>query len=223
MLFVFILAYIAGIGILVLGINGIPGSPRGLWVGMIVIGILIFFGIVIATKYVSLGSMVTTCAEAVLFILFTQIGWFPLRQDWMPDCYIIFILLAALLVFQHRKNIRRLLDHNEKKFFFRTASQIEADEAEHRETQFNAKLEQVQNRAEKKVDKLQNRIDKRIAHVQNKMELVQNKADYKERRVQLKAELKEEKTKNWAGKIVEYAPKSFKQTDSENKQEGQDQ
>ena len=38
---------------------------------MILIGVAVFFGIVIATKYVSLGSMITVCTEFVLFILFT--------------------------------------------------------------------------------------------------------------------------------------------------------
>jgi len=189
---------------------------------MILIGIGIFFGIVLATQYVSLGSMVTTCAEAVLFIVFTLTGVFKLQPAWRPDCYIIFILLAALLVFQHRKNIQRLRTHTEKKFYFRTASQIEADEANHREEQVNARLEQVQNRADKKMERLQNRADRKVVHVQNKMEQVQNKAGYKERKVQLRAELKEEKNRNWAGKIAEKAPKSLKQS-ALNGPEGQQQ
>lgn len=186
---------------------------------MIIIGLVIFFGIVIATQYVSLGSMATTCAEAVMFVIFTQIGWYRLQPEWRIDCYILFFLIAALLVFQHRKNIVRLKNHSEKKFYFRTASQIEADEANHREVQTNARLEQVQNRAEKKVDKLQNRVDKRVAHAQNKMELVQNKAGYKERKVQLKAELKEEKSRNWAGKIAEHAPNRLQKNNPERKEE----
>lgn len=178
---------------------------------MIVAGIIIFFGIVIATQYVSLGSMVTTCAEAVLFIIFTLTGLFRLDKGWWPDSFVIMILIAALLVFQHRKNIQRLLDHSEKKFYFRTASQIEADEASHREEQVHARLEQVQNRADKKMDRLQTRVDRKVVHTQNKMEQVQNKAGYKERKVQLKAELKEGKNRNWAGRIAEHAPKSLKQ------------
>ena len=179
---------------------------------MIVIGLAVFFGIVVVTQYVSLGSMVTTCLEAILFIVFTLTGLFKLQRAWWPDSFTIMILIAALLVFQHRKNIRRLLDHNEKKFYFRTASQIEADEANHREVQVNARLEQVQNRADKKMDKLQTRVDRKVIHTQNKMEQVQNKAGYKERKVQLKAELKEERSRNWAGKIAEHAPKSLKQS-----------
>jgi len=192
---------------------------------MILIGVAVFFGIVIATKYVSLGSMITVCTEFVLFILFTQIGWFPLQNAWMPDCYILFFLLAALLVFQHRKNINRLMNHKETRFYFRTSSQIKEEEAAHRENQTTAKIEHVQQKAEKKMDRLKYKAEKKIAHAQNKAELVQtkleqvqNKADYKYRKVQLKAELKEEKTKNWAGKIADHAPKSFRLQDENHQQ-----
>ena len=186
---------------------------------MIVFGIAIFFGIVIVTQYVSLGSIVTTCAEALMFIIFTLTGLFKLQKAWWPDSFAIMILIEALLVFQHRKNIERLLNHTEKKFYFRTASQIEADEASHREEQVNARLEQVQNRADKKMDKLQTKVDRKVVHTQNKMEQVQNKAGYKERKVQLKAELKEEKNRNWAGRIAEHAPKSLKQNALEGSEE----
>ena len=186
---------------------------------MIIPGIVIFFGIVLVTQYVSLGSMVTVTAEALLFIIYTQVGWFLLSREWMADSYIIFILIAALLIFQHRKNIRRLLNHCETKFYFRTAKQIKEDEAYHRETQVNARLEQVQNKAEKKVDRLQNKADKKVAKAYNKIEQVHNKAGYKEKKVQLKAELKGENSRNIAGLIAEHAPKSFKQKDM---QDGED-
>ena len=189
---------------------------------MILIGIAIFFGIVFATKYVSLGSMSTIVAECIMFIIFTQAGWFKVDKAWLPDCYILFILITVLLVFQHRKNIRRLLEHRETKFYFRTSKQIQEDEEKHRETQVNAKLDKVQNKAEKKVDKLQTKAEKKIARAQTKAELaqtkaehVQNKAEYKERKVQLKAELKEEKSRNWAGRIADHAPKSFKQQEEQ--------
>ena len=183
---------------------------------MIAVGVAIFFGIVIATQYVSLGSMTTVCAEFILFVILTQGGWFRLNRAWMPDSYILFFLIAALLVFQHRKNIRRLKEHRETKFYFRTAQQIQEAEEKHRETQVTAKLEHVQQKAEKKVDRLQNRAEKKVAAAQSKAELVQNKADYKNRKVQLKAEIKQEKNRNWAGRIAEHAPKSLKQNDSEN-------
>ena len=196
---------------------------------MIVLGLIAFFTIVAITKYVSLGSMLTVSAACVEFILFTQIGWFPVDRAWLPDCYVIFILLTLLLIYQHRKNISRLLSHSETRFYFRTAKQIEEDEAAHREVQVNARVEQVQRKAEKKADRIQSRTERRVEHAQNKSEYdpekidrlqsraerrtdrLQNKANYKEHKAQIKAEYKQENSRNLAGKIAEHAPKSFKQ------------
>jgi len=189
---------------------------------MIILGFATFFTIVAITQYVSLGSMISASLEAVLFIVFTQVGWFKVEKNWLPDCYIIIIAIAALLVFQHRKNIKRLLAHEETKFYFRTSSQIQQDEANHRENQLNAKVEHVQKKAEKKVDKLQTKADKRVDKLQtkaerraeiaqNKVAHIQNKADYKENKAQLKADLKQENSRNWAGRIADHAPKNFRQ------------
>ena len=198
---------------------------------MIVIGILIFFSIVLLTRYVSLGSMATVVCSAIEFIIFTQIGWFKIDKAWIPDCYIIFILMAAILVFQHRKNILRLLSGTETKFYFRSSSQIQKDESEHRQELTNAKVDRVQKRAEKKVDKVQSRAEKKVDRAQNKPEFnerrvikvqskaenkvnrVQNKAEYKEKKVQLKAELKEENNRNIAGKITDHVPEYLKKKD----------
>lgn len=231
---------------------------------MILIGAIVFFGVVILTRYVSLGSMLTVCMAAIELILFTELGWIRIDPSWRPDCYAIMILLAALLVFQHRKNIRRLLNHQENQFYFRTAKQIEEDEASHRDKQLEARVEQVQKRADKKMDKIQarterqverteNRIDKlqekagkkaqksetradrvqarterRVERAENKADMLQeraelkagfmqNKAEYKEKKVQLKAELKQENNRNWAGRLVEYTPKKFKQQEDEDR------
>ena len=198
---------------------------------MIIFGLIIFIAIVLITRYVSLGSMVTTVCEAIMFIIFTQVGWFKSDPAWLPDCYIIIILIAGLLVFQHRKNIIKLIEHRETKFYFRTAEQIKEDEAEHRQEQTNARVERVQSRAEKKVDRVQNRAErivdkvqgkgedqsKKIYRVQNrarrKVNYVQNKAEYKEKKVQLKAELKEENSRNIAGRLTDYVPDYLKKKD----------
>lgn len=193
---------------------------------MIVVGFAVFLAIVFITKYVSLGSMVSVCVETILFIALVETGHFALDPAWKPDCYVLMIVNAALLLFQHRKNIRRLLNHNETKFYFRTSEQIQKDEADHREQQYNARVEQVQRRAEKKVDKIQNKADKKVekaegkaekvqARTERRTEYVQNKAEYKEKKAQLKAELKEENNRNWAGRIADHAPKSFKQKEDE--------
>lgn len=174
---------------------------------MIVIGVVIFFSTVIITKYVSLGSMLTVSASAVEFIIFTIVGWIKVDVSWLADCYVIFIILALLLLYQHRKNIARLKEHKETKFFFRTSKQIEEAETAHRKEQLEAKVEYVQQRTEKKVDKLQSKTERKV-------EKVQNKAAYKEKKAQIKAEYKQEMNKNWAGKIADHAPQSFKQKEN---------
>ena len=198
---------------------------------MVVCGLAAFFGVVIITRYVSLGSMVTVSLEAVLFIIFTQVGLLKVEQNWLPDCYVLMVALAVLLIFQHRKNIKRLVNHEETKFYFRTSEQIKEDEMNHRETQVNAKVEKVQMKADKKVDKLQARADKRVdklqsrvekkvESVQTRVEHVQNKAEYKETKVQMKADLKQENSRNWAGKIADKAPDYFRQKDNSDQNNG---
>ena len=176
---------------------------------MIIIGLAIFFGTVLLTKYVSLASMISIVAEAVMFIIFTQTGIFAVYPvSWLVDCYILFFIIAALLVFQHRSNIKRLVTHSEKKFYFRSSDQIQKDEADHLQKQTDAKVTRIQDRAGKKVDKIQNKSIAKVEHVQNK-------ADYKESKVQLKASLKSENNRNIAGKIADHAPKSLKQNNNE--------
>ncbi|MCF0229117.1 MAG: glycerol-3-phosphate acyltransferase [Parasporobacterium sp.] len=188
---------------------------------MIISGFAIFLGIVIATQYVSLGSMVTICTECVLFIVLTLTGVFKLDAAWIPDCFIIVIILALLLLYQHRKNIDRLRNHCEKKFYFRTSKEIQEAESKHRTAQVNAKVEHVQAKAERKVDKLQGKVGKvekkvdklqdKVVKVEKKVERIQNKAVYLEKKAQIKAELREGNSKNWAGKVADRAPKVLKQ------------
>lgn len=200
---------------------------------MIVLGLIVFFGIVAITRFVSLGSMVTVTAACIEFIIFTQVGWISVDPAWLPDCYILFILLTLLLIYQHRKNIGRLLSGTETKFFFRSSGQIQKDEAAHREKITNAKVEHVQQKAEKKVDRLQSRTERRIEQAQEKngrkarrvyriqrrterrVVYVQNKASYKEQKAQLKSEYKQENSRNWAGRITDHVPRYLKQADDD--------
>ncbi len=58
------------------------------------------------TKYVSIGSISTG-------ILFPIMAWVLFRD---PVCLVLAILVGALIVFQHRGNISRLIQGNENKF-----------------------------------------------------------------------------------------------------------
>ena len=75
-----------------------------------VIGIGIFFLVVVLTHYVSLGSILAAVAFAVLFVVF-----FP-GQPWI---YGLGAVIAGLAIYMHHGNISRLLHGEERKTYLR--------------------------------------------------------------------------------------------------------
>jgi len=76
-----------------------------------VILLFIFIVIVAGTKFVSLGSMISALMFPVLLQSLDTtylIGWF----------HLVAVIIALLIVFMHRTNIRRLLDGKESKISF---------------------------------------------------------------------------------------------------------
>jgi glycerol-3-phosphate acyltransferase PlsY len=68
--------------------------------------LLIFVGITILTRYVSLGSILAAASAPILMIAFRE-----------PFIYIILTFIAAaIVIFRHRTNIRRLLRGTELRF-----------------------------------------------------------------------------------------------------------
>lgn len=74
-------------------------------IGAIALGI--FAVIVLFTRYVSLGSVVGVSVTPLLVYLFYEGNWFFVG---------ITALIAVLVVFMHRENIRRLLNGTESRF-----------------------------------------------------------------------------------------------------------
>ena len=93
---------------------------------LIVLGIVVFFGTVLITQYVSLGSMLLMIFELAAFIVFDLTGLNPIDPAWRPDCYIIMFILTALVLFQHRKNIARLLKGQENKFVIMSEKELQS-------------------------------------------------------------------------------------------------
>jgi glycerol-3-phosphate acyltransferase PlsY len=71
------------------------------------IGIGIFFIVVLITKYVSLGSVLAVTIVPIFVYLFYNGNW------WFFGAA---VLIAAIVVFMHRTNIKRLLNGTETKF-----------------------------------------------------------------------------------------------------------
>lgn len=72
-----------------------------------VVAIIIFITIVVLTKYISLGSMITTILVLPISYIF-----FGYRNIYV---LLTFLFLASLSIFRHKSNIIRLLKGNENK------------------------------------------------------------------------------------------------------------
>ena len=90
------------------GVGAFVGVLLAYDIPALLVFLIVFLGIVILTRFVSLGSVVGT--GAVFFvILFTRIA----------EVSAIFFLMTLLIIIRHRSNIGRLLDGSERKINLR--------------------------------------------------------------------------------------------------------
>ena len=82
-----------------------------------VIALLTFLAIVIATRYVSLGSMVIVTEFALFIIVFGQLGLYHMAQAPLIEMYVLAAFLAGMAIYRHRANIVRLLNGTESRIF----------------------------------------------------------------------------------------------------------
>nr|WP_319776050.1 glycerol-3-phosphate 1-O-acyltransferase PlsY [uncultured Sphaerochaeta sp.] len=78
----------------------------------ILAGLVVFFSVALASRYISLASMTTYGALIPYYLLFSGIQEQPIEYS-----RLVFLgLLALLILFTHRTNIHRLILHTEPKF-----------------------------------------------------------------------------------------------------------
>ncbi len=82
---------------------------------MFVIVAIVFITIVWFTQYVSLGSIVIMVLFVVQVVIHGQMGGFGLAGGELYEFYAIAIVLAALAIWRHRSNIKRLATGTENK------------------------------------------------------------------------------------------------------------
>ncbi len=70
----------------------------------------------VATKYVSVGSLVTVVVYDVLVFIYGQAGGYGLSTGGRIELYILALLVAVSAFYKHQENIRRLLNGTENKF-----------------------------------------------------------------------------------------------------------
>ncbi len=82
---------------------------------------IVFFGLCIITKYVSVSSIVLVLSFAIEYIIFALNGRFGFNMDdsvsknAMFESIAIVVFLAGMAIYRHRANIKRLINHEENK------------------------------------------------------------------------------------------------------------
>lgn len=76
---------------------------------------VVFITIVWFTQYVSLGSIVIMVLFVIMVVISGQAGWLFLPTADLGEYYAIAIALAALAIWRHRANIKRLATGTENK------------------------------------------------------------------------------------------------------------
>lgn len=73
------------------------------------------FGIIFVTKYVSVASITLAVTMFIFSLWAGQSGFFGLAQEVLMEYYIISFVISALAIWQHRANIKRLMNGTENK------------------------------------------------------------------------------------------------------------
>ncbi len=82
---------------------------------MFLIVAVVFITIVWFTQYVSLGSIVIMVLFVIMVVISGQAGWLFLPTADLGEYYAIAIVLAALAIWRHRANMKRLATGTENK------------------------------------------------------------------------------------------------------------
>ncbi len=82
---------------------------------MVLICLFVFVGLVAATKYVSVGSLVVVIVYLIEIVYLGQSGTFGMEANYLYETYAIAAFLMILAFYKHRANIGRLLNETENK------------------------------------------------------------------------------------------------------------
>ena len=83
--------------------------------------LVVFVAVVALTRYVSLGSIIMVTVFAVEYTIFAMNGKYSFNMDdtssWyaMIESVIVVVFMAAMAIYRHRANIKRLINHEENK------------------------------------------------------------------------------------------------------------
>lgn len=108
------------------GVATVVGAVMGINPPVVLLCFAIWAVIFATMHYVSLASIIAGCSFPILVLISQSTLW--LRTDDVSVTYIVFsFVVAILLVWTHRKNIRRLLDGTESKIFIWQKSDVSGE------------------------------------------------------------------------------------------------
>ena len=116
--FPFYMNFKGGTGIAVMAglvlVNSFWEMPESLL--LIPVTLAFFLVPVIATRYISVGSLAAYTAFLLEMILIGQWGWLDMEQGYRYELYVVLFALTVLAWYRHRANIGRLMAGTENKF-----------------------------------------------------------------------------------------------------------
>ena len=99
------------------GVATMLGAVIGLFNNIIPFVLAVFILTFVLTKYISVSSMAAAVSFPVLYL--TSKLWLPKHEDITLSMAIFSVIVALFILWTHRKNIKRLRNHQEPKFKFK--------------------------------------------------------------------------------------------------------
>ena len=93
------------------GVSTAAGMIIALYPIAFLICIAIFTIVLFTTRYVSVSSMIAAVSLPIVFVVLQQIGHRPVSSPLL----VLSLIMAGLIIFTHRANIRRLLNGTENR------------------------------------------------------------------------------------------------------------
>lgn len=98
------------------GIASFLGVGLAVSAAMVPVPLVLFIALVLLTGYVSVGSICAVAAVAIESYIFAAAGLFRDTGAYRVELCILFTILAAVAIYKHKDNIKRLREGTENRF-----------------------------------------------------------------------------------------------------------
>ncbi len=112
------------------GIAATGGMILGFYWPFIIMGLVSFFGVFFITHYVSLGSIILMVAFFTMMCLMCgfEVGAFAgLPTAILIEMCVVTFVICAMAIFRHRENIKRLVNHCERKTYIFKKNKVDVE------------------------------------------------------------------------------------------------